>query len=356
MVSDQLATGGAERCAALLSNYFHALGCEIHHVVVVDKIEYDFSGEVFNLGKLKNGSNGFFNRWKRFRALKQFFSANSFDFIIDFRVKRHALQEFYIARSVYQSPLIVMVHSYMTHLYFPKARFLAHTIYSKAVKIITVSKKIEEKVRASYPYQHLQTIYNPVDFEAIEKESKVPVDIENGYILAVGRMNDEVKQFSKLIDSYAQSALPRQNIPLVFLGDGDLRESYEAKARQLGLEKQIIFKGKVAHPYAYMKQAKCMVLCSKNEGFPTVLIESLACGTPVVAFDCLSGPNEIIIPDENGILVEDQNFKALSTALEKMVSHTDFYLHCRQNAKQSVEGFSLEKIGSQWVQLFNSNS
>ena len=126
MVSDQLATGGAERCASLLSNYFVQNQCEVHHVIVVDKIEYEYSGEVLNLGKLKNNSNGFFNRLKRFQVLKEFYATNKFDFIIDFRVKRHQFQEFFIANYIYKSPIIVMVHSYMTDLYFLKSKYLAN--------------------------------------------------------------------------------------------------------------------------------------------------------------------------------------------------------------------------------------
>jgi glycosyltransferase involved in cell wall biosynthesis len=356
LVSDQLATGGAERCAALLSNYFHQSGCEVQHVIVVDKIEYDYSGQVLNLGKLKNNSNGFFNRVKRFGVLKQFFTSNEFDFIIDFRVKRHSWQEFFIANYIYNSPLIVMVHSFMTELYFPKSLSLANKIYAKAVKIVTVSQKIEEKVRFNYAYSQLQTIYNPVDFDAIAKQSNDVFTSDFDYILAIGRMNDDVKQFDQLITCYAKSYLPNKNIHLLFLGDGDLRSTYEGQAKQLGLADKISFKGKIDNPFVYMKNAKFVVLCSRNEGFPTVLIESLACESPVVAFDCYSGPSEIITNNENGILVENQNFNELTLAMNKMISDANFYLHCKQNAKASVADFSLEQIGAQWLQLFKSNS
>ena len=356
LVSDQLATGGAERCSALLSNYFEKHNCDVYHVIVVDKIEYDYSGKVFNLGKLKNNSNGFFNRLKRFKALKHFFATHEFDFIIDFRVKMNQWQEFYIAKFIYKSPLIITVHSYMTNLYFPKNRYLANKIYSDSYKIITVSSKIEEKIKSNFPYSQLQTIYNPLDFDAINEHANQAFKKDFEYILAVGRMNDDVKQFDQLIQSYSKSELPNQNIKLVFLGDGDLRSNYELQAKQLGLENNIIFEGKVANPYQYMKNANCVVLCSKNEGFPTVLIESLACETPVIAFDCFSGPSEIIQNNENGMLVENQNFNQLIVAMNKMISDTIFYLHCKQNAKSSVEAFSLKKIGNQWMQLFNSKS
>lgn len=351
IVSDQLATGGAERCSALLSIFFEQNNCKVHHVIVVDKIEYDYSGEILNLGKLKNNSNGIFNKFKRFKVLKSFFDKNKFDFIIDFRVKRHSLQEFFIAKYIFSSPLIVTVHSYMTNLYFPKNSFLANKIYSEAYKIITVSKKIEEKVLLDYNYKNIETIYNPLDLNSIEKQSDENFKLDFKYILAVGRMQDNVKQFDKLIKCYAKSELVNHNIKLIILGDGDFKIELEKLVNSLSLKNNILFKGKVSNPFPYYKKAIFSVLTSKNEGFPTVLLESLACETPVVSFDCFSGPNEIIENKENGILVENQNEEKFTEALNEMVLNEKLYYHCKQNAKESVQRFSKEKIGNQWLKM-----
>ncbi len=351
IVSDQLATGGAEKCAALLSVFFEKNNCSVYHVIVVDKIEYDYAGTVLNLGKLKNNSNGIFNRVKRFRVLRSFFSKYKFDFIIDFRVKRHMFQEFFIAKYIFSSPLIVTVHSYMTNLYFPKRKLLANKIYSNCHQIIMVSKKIEEKVLLDYNYKNVQTIYNPIDFETIKKHSDIDLNIDFKYILAVGRMKDNVKQFDKLINCYAKSELPKNKIKLIILGDGDLKMDFEKQAKALNLKDYILFKGKLNNPFPYYKNALFTVLTSKNEGFPTVLLESLACETPVVSFDCFSGPNEIIIPNENGILVENQNEEKCTEALNEMILNEKLYYHCKGNAKQSVKQFNIESIGNQWLEM-----
>ena len=87
LISEQLASGGAERAAALLSQFFVSNNIKVHHVIVIDKIGYDFSGELLNLGKLKNQRNGVFNKLKRFWVLRRFLNSNRFDYIIDFRVK-----------------------------------------------------------------------------------------------------------------------------------------------------------------------------------------------------------------------------------------------------------------------------
>ena len=80
----------------------------------------------------------------------------------------------------------------------------------------------------------------------------------------------------------------------------------------------------------------------------------MACETPVISFDCQSGPSEIIINNENGILVENQNKEKMIVAMNEMISNKKLYLHCKNHAKSSVEKFSIENIGNQWLQLFNS--
>ena len=85
-----------------------------------------------------------------------------------------------------------------------------------------------------------------------------------------------------------------------------------------------------------------------------MIIESLATETPVISFDCFSGPNEIIIDKHNGILVENQNVEKLTEAMNTLVEDINLYQHCKQNAKASVAQFDIEIIGKQWLDLLLS--
>lgn len=354
LVSDHLSGGGAERCSALLSVYFTNNNCKVHHVIVQDKIEYEYAGEVLNLGKLKKGGFNIADRIKRFQKLHRFFRDNKFDFIIDTRARNRQWQEYILFKYVFNAPTIVVVHSFMMEMYFPKSSFLARTIFNKCASIISVSEEINKKIRSQFGYQKVTTIYNPIDINHIEQKSSEPLATDFDYILAVGNMEFAVKQYDHLLKCYKDSNLPSQKIKLVIIGEGQLREQYEKMSRDLNLEHQVVFKGALQNPFPYYKKALFTVLTSKNEGFPTVLLESLACATPVVAYDCQSGPSEILLNEGNGLLVDNQNQEQFTEALNAMISNKELYLHCKSNAKSSVERFSLENIGAQWLQLFKS--
>ncbi len=264
------------------------------------------------------------------------------------------LQEFIIHNFIYKNT-IQTIHSHKLTSYFPKNKLLAKLLYYKSLKLVSVSKEIEGKVTNDYGFKNITQIYNPIDLELIESNNEInPIDFE--YILGVGSMNKNIKQFDHLIECYSNSILPQNNIKLIILGDGKLKENWILLAKKLGQEQNIIFKGNIENPFSYYKQAFLTCLTSKYEGLPMVLLESLASGTPVVAYDCHSGPSEIIQHNQNGLLVENQNKTAFIEALNSMIEDKKLYLHCKSNAKSSIGNYNVDTIGNQWLQLFKDLS
>lgn len=352
LVTVTLSDGGAERCAALLSNYFDSQDFEVYHVVFSGKVAYDFSGKIFHLEHLKDKRNSWWSRSKRFFALKKFFNNNQFDYVIDFRTKQFFLQELIIHNFVYPK-FIQTIHSYKLKSYIPKNKFLAKLLYQNCQQFITVSQGINEKVSAKYDFIPSQLVYNPIDFQSISEKAKEKITDDFQYVVSAGSMNKNVKQFNKLIECYAKSILPTKNIKLVILGEGKLKNKWIKLVESMNLQEMVIFKGNVKNPFRFYKNALFTISTSKYEGMPMVLLESLACEIPVISWNYASGPSEIIAHESNGLLVENQHSEKLIEAINLFVSDKDLYLHCKNNALESVKQFSLDAIGAEWLKVFN---
>lgn len=351
LVGDCLSGGGAERVQASLSDFFVRNNISVHHVIFISRINYPFSGKLFNLGEIDH-ENFIIRKIKKILAFRKYIKQNEFNVVVDFRVKYSFIQEFLIRRLIYPSKTYYTVHSSNLDLYFPKFKFLADLIHWKGKKVISVSEGIAQKTENKFNWKNLKIIYNPININVIDVYTGGDFLIKDKFILAVGRMDNDVKQFDKLIDTYIASDLISKNIKLIFLGTGKLKKKLMQYAIDKGINNWISFEGFQSNPFGYMKKAEFLVLSSKFEGLPSVLIESLACGTPVISFDCEYGPSEIVQHKKNGLLVENQNFNALKDAMNLMISDQSLYQFCKSNTTNSVGRFEVNQIGQQWLELF----
>lgn len=198
---------------------------------------------------------------------------------------------------------------------------LMRCCYSKAHAIVAVSNGVADDLAKvlALPRERLDVIYNPVVTEQLHELSARTVIHpwlaigEPPVILAVGRLTEQ-KDYPTLINAFA-ALRARQAARLVILGEGELRERLEAMAESLGLSADLLFLGFVDNPYAWMRQASLFVLSSAWEGLPTVLVEAMACGTPVISTDCPSGPAEILENGAWGQLVPVGNPEMLCEAM-----------------------------------------
>nr|WP_315201358.1 glycosyltransferase [uncultured Flavobacterium sp.] len=351
LVGYRLGKGGAEKALANLSIFFDSKGIDVHNVIVLDDVSYPYAGKLLNLGKLKNNSNDIFNKIKRFLFLKKYLNENEFDFILDFRPRTKTIQEFFIAKWLYKTKVIFSVRSYLLDYYIPNWISLARFMYGDCYSIVSVTNTAKNLIESKYNFKNVITINNPVDFKDIEGKYNDAVNLNFEFVIGIGQMETPIKQFDKLIEAYSNSILPTRNIHLVLLGDGVKRLSLFDLVKQKKLEDKVHFLGYQNNPFKYLKKAEFLILSSLNEGMPNVILESLACETPVVSFDCLSGPSEIIIDKKNGILVENQNLEKLTEAINLFIEDEVLYDYCKKNASESIQHFSLDRIGEQWLNL-----
>jgi len=356
LVGYRLNKGGAERVMANLSNFLYQKGLEVHIIIVLDDIEYPYSGTVLNLGLLKNDSNTMSNKLKRFYYLNKYMRQHQFDFVIDFRFRSKLIQEFLITKLIFKTKSIYTVHHSKIHEYMPKSPFLTRLLYGNSLAVISISKAMERNIVERHKLKNVINIYNPIDIDHIQKSITDEIDLKFEYVIGVGHYDTNLKQFDKLIEAYSNSNLPDNDVHLVILGTGKLKSYLVGIAREHKVEHLVHFLGFQSNPFKYMRRAKYFVLSSEIEGFPMVVLEALACGTPVIAFDCPTGPSEIVIDRENGLLIENQNLEALIDGMNTFIQDVTLYNKCKDHALKSVEKYSVEVIGNQWLKLLDINS
>jgi glycosyltransferase involved in cell wall biosynthesis len=191
--------------------------------------------------------------------------------------------------------------------------------YPLADQIIAVSEGVADDVSQSLNLrrENFEVIYNPVvgpeTFKYAKQNVEHPWFSNNSIpvILGVGRLSEQ-KDFSTLIQAFANLRENRES-RLVILGEGRRRTVLEKKAEQLEVRNQVWMPGFVSNPLKYMSDASVFVLSSKwGEGHGNVLVEAMACGTPVISTDCPGGPSEILEGGKHGQLVpvEDPHIMA----------------------------------------------
>lgn len=199
--------------------------------------------------------------------------------------------------------------------------FFVRHLYPLADGIVTVSHGVARDLScmAHLPQERIKVIYNPVLTPGLQEKTTDPIDHpwfaskEPPIILGVGRISPQ-KDFPNLIRAFHKV---RQVKParLMILGLGQEISRLETLVRQLDLENDVVMPGYVKNPLAYMAKAAVFALSSAWEGLPTVLIEAMAVGTPVVSTDCQSGPAEILDNGKYGSLVPVGDSDALANAI-----------------------------------------
>jgi glycosyltransferase involved in cell wall biosynthesis len=200
------------------------------------------------------------------------------------------------------------------------------------------------------PQSQIQIIYNPVVTTELQEKAKANPKhpwLEMGQppvVLAVGRLMMQ-KDFPTLIQAFAdvrQTTLAR----LLILGEGPDRPGLETLIRSLNLEKDVSLLGFVENPYAYMSRASLFVLSSRWEGLPTVLIEALYCGVPVISTDCRSGPREILADGQYGKLVPIQDPVALAEGIKLGLAG-----QTPRPSRDSWRPYELDTIVEQYIKI-----
>ena len=326
---DSLAGGGAEKVMITLAKQFIRLGHEPHFLVMEDNRYYE-TPEDLPVHQCFAQKDKDFDHFGRLNASVNKLSAKvaeiesqvgKFDLFLSNLDKTNLMMT-----KTGVSPLYVIVHSSVEEelsrqfklgpfAYFKKLRA------KKALNgqhLITVSSGIEKEIKDKgrlHPASMLP-IYNPFEFNEITFQSQQdnPQIPQSDYLIHVGRFAKQ-KRHDVLFQALK---LTQNQLPVVLLCHNHKKAIKAAK--KFGIEKRLIIPGFQSNPFPWIKQAKALVLSSDFEGLPTVLIESLVCGTPVVSTDCPHGPSEILTGNLTPYLVPRRDPAALAKMIDEVVS------------------------------------
>lgn len=234
-------------------------------------------------------------------------------------------------------------------------RLLCPVLYPRADGIICPGEAVKRDLRLMFGISpgKIITIPNPVYVHSIRSkisEDQVVPPHKNGpKLLAMGSLTRQ-KGFDLLIDAMAKLVKIRADIQLTILGAGPEEANLITQIKKMDLSGSITLAGFKENPYPYFYNADLFVLSSRWEGLPNVVLESLACGTPVVAFDCPGCVKEIFDEPSQGVLVPAGDVEALALTIDRWLENRD------NNSKGPLlpKRFEIDSVTRQYEEVLGS--
>ena len=346
--------GGAEKVAITMANEFVGSGVRVDLIVM--NAEGAMSSQVspkvhiIDLGT-KRGRSSFF-------SLLRYIKSSRPEAILSLLTVPNSLLGLTKIILQRKSPWLVgSERSYITDTNQRAGRkIVTYFLYAIASRIgyrmldmnVALTSGISDRMKAQRLVKPSKIVVlpNPIDLTRIsfDKDSSAPL---NGRIqlLAVGRL-DDLKDYPTMIRAVNILRGTRE-VSLAILGDGEKRRELQSLIDELNLSGIVTLYGFVADTSSWYRTADLLILSSKIEGFPNVIVEALAHGVPVVSTDCLTGPRDILTRSCYGSLVPVGDYSALAAAVLQACSQ-DFD---RDVLRARAEDFESRKICNLYLQL-----
>ena len=378
-----LVGGGAEKTVANLSRYLERFFNII--IVVLDDTEqkYSYGGELIvlktrvGLGKVTKITS----RLKRAREIKRIKAAYNVKCSISFLVQADLLN----VLSKGKEKCIISIRNNDAVL-FKKGlyRSLVKFCLKRCDHIVSISDQVRKNLIDTFKIKpsKITTIYNPCLIMEFKNSS---AKIESQYFsnrftfINVARLTDQkgqwhlIRAFRVVVDRYP-------DVKLIILGKGELEGYLSDLIKGLGLENNVHMLGFVDNPYDYLKKSDAFVFSSIFEGLGNALLESMACGLPIISTDCDYGPREILAPSKEykkiektcvkakyGILCPEFDNKKYESsdslteteieyakAMIELVEDKELVSEYKKMSKERVKYYNIDKIVKEWREVIDA--
>lgn len=279
--------------------------------------------------------------------MHRFIKQNNIDIIVDIDTELSIYSSYAIKGT--KCRLISWEHfNYWTMLKLNESRrFRAKRLikkYAKKLIVLTEQDREAHIEHLGFDKKLVKVIPNPCT-----EISMVPYDYDKKIFLTVGRLTSQ-KGYDRLLEAWS---LIEKDIPdwkLKIVGSGDDEVSLKKQKEALKLN-NVDFIPHTSDVGRYYSSASAYVLSSRYEGFPMVLLEAEAYGLPIIAFDCKTGPRDLVVDGENGYLVEDGNIRKLADAMLLFTRNKKEAFRLSENTKRFATKFNLDSVTNQWETL-----
>lgn len=211
------------------------------------------------------------------------------------------------------------------------------------VVLTKADKEDWEKVRPD-----VEQIYNPLSFAS---QDVSPLTAKR--CMAAGRLEGQ-KNFKDLITAWQTVSARHPEWTLSIYGNGSQRDALQSQINSAGLQGKVILEGNTSNVRKEMLDSSCLVMSSRFEGFPMILLEALTTGLPIVSYDCPKGPSEVVTIGANGYLAKVGDTATLAQGICSVIANEELRKRFGTESKRRSENFSLEKTMEKWDNLFKS--
>lgn len=348
---DMTVTGGVEQVTTSLANAF----CNDYEVYIFaifgkdGKVPYEWDERIHYHAELKWDCRIRKRIQKCFKPFKKYIKENQIDLV--FLMENHPALTVSPVRFFTKAKYVFCDHGALINEQEKKDitafRFWASLISHKTVTL-TEQNRQDYIRRFHMNPKKVQSIYNWIAPEVLECRGEY--DHTSKKIITVGRFSEE-KGYDMLVEVAKRVLTVHPDWEWHLYGTGDTLEEIRESIEKNHLTSQVIFKGNVKQIYRQFGDYAFLVLPSYREGLPLVLLEAKACGLPMISFDVMTGPREIIENGKDGYLIEPYNLDKMAQRIEELMLDDEKRVAFSEYTKEGIQRFEKEQIYRQWQEL-----
>ena len=351
---DMSRTGGTERVLSIIANELSKQKNKfnIHILSITNENNtsyFNLENEIKNDRILKSKDVNFKKQYFQVvKGIRHYIKENNIDILIDVEVIASLFS--ILATRFTKTKLISWEHFNFYEDNGSHLRIYARKLAARFSNcIITLTEHDKQNYLNNLDIKgKVEYIYNP-----IEEVDDMECNIKSKQIISVGRLTYQ-KGFDMLCDVAKVVLKDNKGWKWLILGDGEDKDKLRSKIKEYGLENKLILKGNVSNVEEYYKNSSLYVMTSRFEGLPMTLLEAKTYKLPIVSFNCLTGPSEIVKNNVNGYLINPENVEAMSNKLNILMNDENKLKEFSNNAQIDIEKFKLKPIIERWEKVLIS--